>query len=82
MKLSERFKVEPGSKVRLARWNPDDTAGVPDKESIENKTQKNLKRLSELEYVLYAENKRSILIVLQAMDAGGKDGPSGTLPAP
>ncbi len=74
MNLSERFKVEPGSKVRLARWDPDDTAGFPDKESVETKMQKNLKRLSELEYLLYAENKRSILIVLQAMDAGGKDG--------
>ena len=74
MKLSERFKVKPGSNVRLARWDPDDTAGFPDRQSVETKTQKNLKRLSELEYLLYAENKRSILIVLQAMDAGGKDG--------
>ena len=74
MKLSERFKVQPGRKVRLAQWDPDDTAGFPDKQSVENQTQKNLQRLSELEYILYAENKRSILIVLQAMDAGGKDG--------
>jgi PPK2 family polyphosphate:nucleotide phosphotransferase len=74
MNLSERFKVEPGRKVRLARWDPDDTAGFPDKESVEHKVKKNLKRLSELEYVLYAENKPSILIILQAMDGGGKDG--------
>jgi PPK2 family polyphosphate:nucleotide phosphotransferase len=74
MKLSERFRVRPGSKVRLARWDPDDTADFPDKESVESKTHKNWKRLSELEYLLYAENRRSILIVLQAMDAGGKDG--------
>jgi PPK2 family polyphosphate:nucleotide phosphotransferase len=74
MKLSERFKVQPGSKVRLAQWDPDDTAGFPDKQSVASKVQKNLTRLSELEYVLYAENKPSILIILQAMDAGGKDG--------
>jgi PPK2 family polyphosphate:nucleotide phosphotransferase len=74
MKLSERFKVKPASKVRLARWDPDDTAGFPDKESVRKQVDQNLQRLSELEYVLYAENKRSILIVLQAMDAGGKDG--------
>ena len=74
MKLSERFQVRPGRKVRLAQWDPDDTAGFPDKQSVENKTQKNLQRLSELQYILYAENKRSMLIVLQAMDAGGKDG--------
>jgi PPK2 family polyphosphate:nucleotide phosphotransferase len=35
---------------------------------------KNLKRLSELQYLLYAEGKRSVLVVLQALDAGGKDG--------
>lgn len=74
MKLSERFRVEPGSKVRLARWDPDDTAGFPDKQSVENRVQKNLKRLSEIQYLLFAENKRSVLIVLQAMDAEGKDG--------
>jgi PPK2 family polyphosphate:nucleotide phosphotransferase len=74
MKLCEQFKVHPGSKIRLARWDPDDTAGFPDKASVADQMQKNLKRLSELEYLLYAENKRSILIVLQAMDAGGKDG--------
>ncbi len=74
MKLSERFKVPPGRKVRLAQWDPDDTAGFADKHSVESKVQKNLTRLSELEYILYAENKPSILIILQAMDAGGKDG--------
>lgn len=74
MMLSKRFKVLPGSKVRLADWDPDDTAGFPDRESVREMGEKYLKRLSELEYVLYAENKRSVLIVLQAMDAGGKDG--------
>jgi len=74
MKLSERFRVRPGGKVRLADWDPDDTAGFRDKNAVRSKTEKNLKRLSELQYVLYAENKRSVLIVLQALDAGGKDG--------
>ena len=74
MRLSERFKVQPGSKVRLANCDPDDTAGFADKDAVRDRAQKQLKRLSELEYVLYAENRRSVLIVLQAMDAGGKDG--------
>jgi PPK2 family polyphosphate:nucleotide phosphotransferase len=74
MRLSERFKVQPGGKVSLAEWDPDDTAGFPDRESVQAEGEKHLKRLSELEYVLYAENKRSVLIVLQAIDAGGKDG--------
>jgi PPK2 family polyphosphate:nucleotide phosphotransferase len=74
MRLSERFKVQPGSKVRLADWDPDDTAGFPDKDSVRTRAEKHLDRLSELEYILYAENRRSVLVVLQAMDAGGKDG--------
>ena len=36
--------------------------------------QKNLDRLSVLQYLLYAEGRRSLLVVLQGIDAGGKDG--------
>jgi PPK2 family polyphosphate:nucleotide phosphotransferase len=74
MKFSERFRVKPGSKVMLAKHDPDDTAGFKDKKSVQKQMTKNLKRLSELQYLLYAENQRSVLVVLQAMDAGGKDG--------
>ncbi len=74
MKFSERFRVEPGQKITLARRDPDDTARLPDKKAAHKRMKQNLKRLSELQYLLYAENKRSVLIVLQAMDAGGKDG--------
>ncbi len=74
MRLSERFRVAPGSKVMLAKWDPDDTAGFADSKSVKKLLKKNLKRLSELQYLLYAESKRSVLVVLQALDAGGKDG--------
>ncbi len=74
MKFTERFKVEPDTKVTLSKRDPNDTAGFADKESIKKRMKKNLKRLSELQYLLYAESKRSVLVVLQARDAGGKDG--------
>ncbi len=74
MRYSSRYRVRPGSKVRLARWKTDDTAGVKGKKQAQARTERNLRRLSELEYLLYAESKRALLIVLQAMDAGGKDG--------
>lgn len=74
MDFAKPFRVKPGTKVNLRDWDPDDTAGVPDKETAAKRVQKNLKKLKELQYVLYAENKRSVLVVLQAMDAGGKDG--------
>ena len=74
MKFSERFRVTAGAKVTLSKWDPDDTAGFEDKKAVKKKMKKNLERLSELQYLLYAENKRSVLVVLQALDAGGKDG--------
>jgi PPK2 family polyphosphate:nucleotide phosphotransferase len=74
MKLAERFLVKPGQKIRLARIDPGDTAGVEDKSAAEPRLDKNLKRLAELQYLMYAENRRSLLVVLQAMDAAGKDG--------
>jgi len=72
--MAERYQVEPGQKVRLAERDPDDTGGCENKAQARKATEQNLKRLAELEYLLYAESKRSVLIVLQAIDAGGKDG--------
>lgn len=44
------------------------------KGEIKNKTKKMLKEIGQLQYKMYAENKRSILVVLQGIDASGKDG--------
>jgi PPK2 family polyphosphate:nucleotide phosphotransferase len=49
------------------------THGVS-KEAGERQLKKNLDRLSVLQYLLYAESRRSLLVVLQGIDAGGKDG--------
>lgn len=48
--------------------------GSKDKTEALKKTAKYLERMSELQYLLYTEAKRSLLIVLQGIDAGGKDG--------
>lgn len=45
-----------------------------DKEATKEKTKELVKELDDLQYLLFAESKRSILIVLQGMDASGKDG--------
>jgi PPK2 family polyphosphate:nucleotide phosphotransferase len=74
MKLSTHLMVEPGRKARLSRRNPNATPGVKNKNSAEEALQKNNARLSDLQYLLYAEGKHAVLVVLQAMDAGGKDG--------
>ena len=44
------------------------------KDSIQKKTAQLVKRLGELQHLLYAEGKHSVLIILQGMDASGKDG--------
>jgi PPK2 family polyphosphate:nucleotide phosphotransferase len=45
-----------------------------EKEDVKAKTAKLVKRLGELQNILYAQNKYSMLIILQGMDASGKDG--------
>ncbi|MDA4118202.1 MAG: polyphosphate kinase 2 family protein [Thaumarchaeota archaeon] len=70
-----RYRIVPGEKVRLNRWDPDDTSGFEGgKEDALKESKKLLRRLEELQEILYAEHKRKVLIVLQALDTGGKDG--------
>jgi polyphosphate kinase 2 (PPK2 family) len=74
MKLNKQFMVEPGKKLKLDRRDPDNTGPFKSKKAAHAAMEKNLEKLGELQSILYAENKRSVLIVLQGMDAGGKDG--------
>jgi PPK2 family polyphosphate:nucleotide phosphotransferase len=72
--MDSPYIVSPGKKVRLNDWPTDETGKFKDKAEAIKATEKNIKRLQELQYRLYAEAKHSLLIVFQAMDAGGKDG--------
>jgi PPK2 family polyphosphate:nucleotide phosphotransferase len=74
MSLGDRYRAPPGSKVALAEYDPDDTAEYTDKKTARQALKQITRRLNELQYLLYAENKRGLLIVLQGMDAAGKDG--------
>lgn len=74
MNYSERFMVAPGSRVRLGRIDAAFKDKHEDQTSALEEIERYTKRLRELQYLLYAENRRSLLIILQAMDAGGKDG--------
>jgi len=71
MDLAKRCIVKPGSKLRLKDRDPDDTFGI---KRDDNALQKTLDRLRELQQLLYADRRYALLIVLQAVDAGGKDG--------
>jgi PPK2 family polyphosphate:nucleotide phosphotransferase len=70
--------VKPGTKVSLKRYDPDDTGpydpSAEGKAEVKEKLDKLLRELVSLQNLLYAENRRAVLIVLQGMDAAGKDG--------
>jgi PPK2 family polyphosphate:nucleotide phosphotransferase len=66
------FRVVPGRKVNLEEI-PCHADGGLDKKAAEKRFGERIRRLAELQELLYAEGKHSLLVVLQAMDAGGKD---------
>ncbi len=69
-----KFIVKPGGKAGLAGRDPDERLGFNEKETALELLAKNNHRIARLQNDLYSENKQSLLIVLQALDAGGKDG--------
>ena len=71
--LRDLLRVKPGSKVRLADIDPNATHGR-DKAGSAGELQKGLARLTDLQDRLWAEQKHPVLIVLQGIDAAGKDG--------
>lgn len=74
-KLLDRYVVRPGTKVSLAKdFDPaDDPLGL-DKTSARELLRKGIERLAEFQDKLYAQDTYALLIILQAMDAAGKDG--------
>jgi PPK2 family polyphosphate:nucleotide phosphotransferase len=66
--------VEPGSKVALGDIDPNYCGEHSSYERALPVTQSHLARIDRLQYLMYAEGKHSLLIVLQSLDAGGKDG--------
>jgi PPK2 family polyphosphate:nucleotide phosphotransferase len=68
------LRVSPGQKISLDEIDPNDTGQITSKEEAKDRLADNIERMAELQNVLYAEGKHALLIVLQAMDAGGKDG--------
>ncbi|MGH8658394.1 MAG: PPK2 family polyphosphate kinase [Gammaproteobacteria bacterium] len=71
----ERYHVRPGSEVTLSQWDPDDTSACDSgQEQALLRFEELTRELGELQDMLYAGRDRKVLIVLQAMDTGGKDG--------
>jgi PPK2 family polyphosphate:nucleotide phosphotransferase len=69
----EKFRIKEGSKVDLNDHPCDFTDGFTDKDAAEDHVKENIERLQQLQDTLYAQNIYALLIVIQAMDAAGKD---------
>ena len=74
MDYRKKFRVEPGSRVSLAQLDPSFTGKNASESNVADVLADDARRLRLLQDRLWAEHARAVLIVLQAMDAGGKDG--------
>jgi len=72
--FSKAYRVDNGRKFRLKDFDPADTSRVESKKAAEKILPRGIERLVDLQDKLYAQNRWAILIILQAMDAAGKDG--------
>jgi PPK2 family polyphosphate:nucleotide phosphotransferase len=72
--MTQPFLVPRGTQVNLADYDPGYTGEFRDKDETKSELKDSTDKLRELQRVLWAEGKHALLIVLQAMDAGGKDG--------
>jgi PPK2 family polyphosphate:nucleotide phosphotransferase len=68
------YRVRPGEPFHLADIDPNASESYESKKDVEAELERQRERLQKLQERLFAEQQRSLLIVLQAMDTGGKDG--------
>ncbi len=68
------FQVQQGDKVKLNKWPTRVDKVYSSKKKYRKLLKKQVEELSELQQLQYADNKHSVLLIFQAMDAAGKDG--------
>ncbi len=73
VRVLDGLRVKPGAGARIAERDPGDRLGI-EKQDGEKRLQHVVARIDELQYRLYAEDRHSVLLVLQGLDASGKDG--------
>ncbi len=71
---SENFRVREGEKVNLKKWPTKVKPFYKSREDYKTRLDQSIEALSELQSLLYADNRHSLLLIFQAMDAAGKDG--------
>jgi PPK2 family polyphosphate:nucleotide phosphotransferase len=73
-KLMDRLIAKPGKKISLKDYDPDWTGSINDKQKATELLERGIKLLAKEQDKLYAQDKYSLLMIFQAMDAAGKDG--------
>jgi PPK2 family polyphosphate:nucleotide phosphotransferase len=73
-KLTEPYRITDGDKFRLKDFDPSDTGKLHSKEDAAKLLEHGVELLSHMQEKLYAQDRWALLIVMQAMDAAGKDG--------
>src|SRR6516162_6141705 len=74
MDYRKELVVAPGTKVRLSKIDASFTGGHETHQKAQPEIDKHVERMGKLQYLLYADGNQSLLVVLQALDAAGKDG--------
>jgi PPK2 family polyphosphate:nucleotide phosphotransferase len=77
MNYSKNFRVVPNARVKLKEVDAGFKGKHENKASAQSELEKYAQKLHDLQALMYAENKRSLLIILQGLDASGKDGTIG-----
>ena len=72
--MKQPLSLAPGKKIRLRQFDAGYTGGIKSKKHAKAELDDNIAVLADLGYRLYAEGRRSLLLVLQGMDTAGKDG--------
>jgi PPK2 family polyphosphate:nucleotide phosphotransferase len=73
-RLAEPFCITDGEKFRLKDYDPADTNGVKNKQNAQNIMDRRVGLLSDMQEKLYAQDRWALLVILQGLDAAGKDG--------
>ncbi|MEB2346956.1 MAG: polyphosphate kinase 2 family protein [Deltaproteobacteria bacterium] len=72
-RFADRFRIQDPKRFRLKQVDPGDTWRLRSKEQAAGLLEQGIERLTELQEMLYAQDRWSLLLVFQAMDAAGKD---------
>jgi len=70
---ADRFRVRPGERVRLKQWDTRAKPYYASKAEYQERLATHVAQMSELQNLLYADDRHALLLIFQAMDAAGKD---------